>query len=40
MVYLRKEVVDALYDAGVNSDDWQDYVNEAILEAIASKKNK
>ena len=33
-MYLRKETIDALYNAGIKPDRWADYVNEAVLEKI------
>ena len=40
MIYLRKEVVDALYKAGIKSDEWPRYVSNAVLEKIAREKKK
>ena len=34
MVYLRKDVVDAMYKAGLRSDKWQDFVNDVVMEKL------
>jgi hypothetical protein len=40
MIYLRKKVVDALFRAGISSDQWGDFVNEAVLEKIERGEEK
>ena len=34
MIYLRRGVIDALYKAGIESDKWQDFVNDAVMEKL------
>lgn len=38
MIYLRKDVVDALYKAEIESSKWADFVNDAVLEKIEREK--
>ena len=37
-MYLRKETIDALYNAGIEPDRWADFTNEAIVEKIKREK--
>jgi len=38
MIYLRKEVIDALYEAGIKGSEQSDFVNEAVMEKIEREK--
>ena len=40
MIYLRKEVIDALYEVGIKGSEQKDFVNDAVLEKIKKDKKK
>lgn len=39
-MYLRKDVMDALYKAEIEPSKWAEFVNEAVLEEIEREKKE